>query len=51
MRRQLAFVRAVAHAGGEDDVFFDQDAANVIGAKLQAHWQTLIPGVSQLDWM
>jgi hypothetical protein len=31
---QLAFVGAVADAGGVDDIFFDQDAAHVVGAEL-----------------
>ena len=37
MRRSSLFVGAVAHAGGEHHVFFDQDAAHVVGAELQAH--------------
>src|SRR5689334_19572173 len=34
---QLAFVGAVAHAGGVHHVFFDQDAAHVVRAELQSY--------------
>src|SRR5712691_2168202 len=34
---ELGFVGAVAHAGGVNDVFFDEDAAHIVGAELQAH--------------
>src|SRR5580704_2166796 len=33
---EFAFVGAVAHAGGVDDIFFDQDAADVVGTELQS---------------
>src|SRR5882762_700062 len=33
---EFAFVGAIFHSGGEDYVFFDQDAADVIGAELQS---------------
>ena len=33
---EFAFVGAVADAGGVDDIFFDQDAADVVGAELQS---------------
>src|SRR5258705_5658652 len=33
---EFVFVGAIFHAGGEDYVFFDQDAADVIGAELQS---------------
>src|SRR5260370_21765918 len=33
---EFAFVGAVFNAGGEDHVFFDEDAADVVGAELQA---------------
>src|SRR5438445_13774932 len=33
---ELGFVGAVFHAGGEDNIFFDEDAADIIGAELQA---------------
>src|SRR2546422_11748231 len=32
---EFAFVRAVFYTGGEDDIFFNQDAADIVGAKLQ----------------
>src|SRR5713226_1466210 len=32
---EFAFVGAIFHAGGEDHVFFDENAANVVGAELQ----------------
>src|SRR4029077_1306893 len=32
---EFAFVGAILHAGGEHDVFFDEDAADVVGAELQ----------------
>src|SRR5215470_2871448 len=34
---ELRFVGAVADAGGVDDIFFDEDAADVVGTELQAH--------------
>jgi len=36
-------------AGGEDYIFFDQDAADVIGAELQSDLADFDSGVSQLD--
>ena len=33
---KFAFVGAIANAGGVHDIFFDQDAADVVGAELQA---------------
>ena len=36
MRRSSCFVGAVADAGGVDHVLFDQNAADVVGAELQA---------------
>src|SRR5437879_2238300 len=33
----FAFVGAVFHAGREDDVFFDQNAADVVSSKLQTN--------------
>ncbi len=32
---EFAFVGAIFYAGGEDDVFFDEDTADVVGAELQ----------------
>src|SRR5229473_6261475 len=32
---EFAFVGAIFYAGGEDDVFFDEDATDVVGAELQ----------------
>ncbi len=32
---EFAFVGAVFYAGGEDDIFFDEDAADIVGAELQ----------------
>src|SRR5689334_10397786 len=33
---EFAFVGAVLHSSGEDDIFLDENAADVIGAELQA---------------
>ena len=33
---EFALIGAVFYAGGEDDIFFDEDAADVVGAELQA---------------
>src|ERR1041385_6906213 len=41
---ELGFVGAVANAGGVHDVFFDQDTANIVGAKLQADLADLDAG-------
>src|ERR1035437_1109373 len=41
---ELVFVGVVAHSGGEDNVFFNQDAADVVSAELQAHLTDLDPG-------
>src|SRR6267378_8477444 len=32
---EFPFVGAVFHSGGKDDVFFNEDAADVVGAELQ----------------
>ena len=49
---QFGLIGAVAHAGGVDHVFLDEDAADIVGAELpNPPGRTLIPGVSQLDWM
>src|SRR5437879_13922437 len=33
---EFAFVGAIFHASGEDDVFFDEDAADVVGPELRS---------------
>ena len=43
MRRSSSSLVRLRHAGGEDDVFLDQDAADVVGAELQAHLADLDP--------
>jgi len=40
---EFGFVSAVADAGGVYHVFFDQNAADIVGAELQSDWQTFIP--------
>src|SRR5689334_12994141 len=41
---EFGFVGAVADAGGVHHVFFDEDAANVVGAELQANLADLDAG-------
>src|SRR5437879_8529520 len=37
---EFAFVGAIFHASGEDDVFFDEDAADVVGPELRSEEHT-----------
>src|SRR5437762_13896221 len=41
---QLSFVGAVFYTCGEDNIFFDQDAADVVRAELQADLADFDPG-------